>query len=69
MSVIRTFEGFDAAGKPMTVKLSYDSEWEEFVGRVWINGKRHEPADYHTDDREDAINTCKVMVANEERRV
>ena len=63
----REFKGFDRQGLPMLVKLSYDGEWEEFVAKVWINDKRYEPADYHTNDREDAINTCKKMVNNKAR--
>ena len=59
----RTFIGFDANGNKIKIRLTHDREWNEFVAKVWVNGSRYDAADYFTDDRLDAIETCKAMVS------
>lgn len=44
-----------------TVKVYRDSEWNEYRARLYESGKLYAPADYHTDDRTDAIETAKKM--------
>jgi S1-C subfamily serine protease len=39
-----------------------DSEWEEFLVRFYENGVHLEDADYHTSDRDDALDTARVWV-------
>ena len=39
-----------------------DSEWEEFCVYFHENGVHLEDADYHTDDREDALDTAAAWV-------
>ena len=46
----------------MIVRVYKDYEWDEYVCKMWENGKRNEDADYFTDDLEDALNTAKAMV-------
>lgn len=33
----------------------------EFVNKLFVNGKRHDSADYFTDDKGDAISTAEAM--------
>lgn len=42
-----------------TAKIYKDKEWGEHVVKFHINGKHHEPSDYHTDDHHDAFGTAK----------
>lgn len=46
-------------GSAGTVKVYFNSEWEEFTARP--NNGRGEKSWYHTDDKEDAISTAQVM--------
>jgi len=39
-----------------------DDEGDPFIVKLFKNGKHHEPADYFTDDKGDAIGTAKMMV-------
>ncbi len=45
-----------------TAKVYRDSEWGGFCVRLYIGGKLNAPADYHTDDKADAIATAAAMV-------
>jgi hypothetical protein len=41
------------------------NEWGEFVVRAYDqNGRRYPEADYHTNDRQDAIQTGEAMISN-----
>lgn len=44
-------------------KVYRDAEWNEYVVVFCALGVKQEGADYHTDDKEDAINTARVFVA------
>ena len=45
------------------IKLTgMDDEGDPFIVKLFKNGKHHEPADYYTDDKGDAIGTAKMMV-------
>jgi hypothetical protein len=44
-------------------KIYKDHEWNEHRVKFFVNGKHHEPADYHTDDYEDAHGTAKNELA------
>lgn len=39
-----------------------DSDTGEYKVKLHVNGKHHEPADYFTDDKQDAHDTAKVMI-------
>ena len=41
-----------------------DVEWDEYRVKLYINGVYEETADYHTDDKHDAIQTADVMAMN-----
>lgn len=41
-------------------KVYRDSEWGEHRVKFFINGKHHEPADYHTDDVHDAHGSARA---------
>lgn len=45
-----------------SVKVYYDSDSEEYVVKLYNDGKYYEPADYFTNDKEDAIGTSAVML-------
>jgi hypothetical protein len=45
----------------ITAKLSRKNEFGEYVVRCYVNGKRHEAGDYHTDDLKDAQATQRHM--------
>lgn len=44
------------------VKVSFDKEWEEYVVKLVVGGRAKAEADYHTDSREDAIGTAKLIL-------
>jgi len=45
------------------VKVYRDSEWQEYVARVAAKGQPwYEPADYHTTDKDDAIDSARDML-------
>lgn len=48
-------------GEFQTIRVVYDADWNEYICQVTRNGKRCEAADYHTDDRADAIATGELM--------
>jgi hypothetical protein len=44
------------------MKVVRDVEWNEWIVKCWDSeGKRFEAADYHTDDKSDAIATMAAM--------
>jgi len=44
------------------VKIYRDSEWNEFVCRLFVNGAELKDSSYHTDDKQDAIDTAQSML-------
>ena len=56
MKLIQKF-GDDA----VMVKVYRDSEWNEFVCRLFVDGAEMKSASYHTDDKQDAIDTAQAM--------
>jgi len=49
------------SGRVRAVKIYYDSEIQEYVARLYINGTLYEPGDYFTNDRDDALDTGLAM--------
>lgn len=43
------------------VKVYWSSADNEYVAKLFKNGKHYEPADYFTDDKNDAMGTAKKM--------
>ena len=58
---ITTYAGRNRRGRPMTIKVRYYSDTEEWVCEVTIDGCRREQADYFTNDRGDALATARYM--------
>lgn len=50
-------------GKSATVH--YGAEWGEFKVRFHRNGEYQKGADYHTDDRQDALGTAAHFINND----
>jgi hypothetical protein len=44
-----------------TVKIRRDDAGEEFVAELYVDGEHYEPADYFTDDKDDALSTARLM--------
>jgi hypothetical protein len=58
-------EALKAAGKPHAHRMTkvYRNAFDNFyVVKLYVDGTHHEPADYETDDKQDAINTANAMV-------
>lgn len=51
-----------AAEGNQEVKVYYDSEYGEYIVKLFRDGKHYEPADYYSDDKEDAIATSGKML-------
>ena len=45
-------------------KIIFNREFDEYVVKVWIDGKRRVEADYFTSDKEDAVVTAAYMEIN-----
>jgi len=52
-----------------TVKVVFDAEWKEFRCQLIVDGLHQgEETDYHTDDKEDAIQTAEIMVKEAQKK-
>lgn len=51
----------DSTETNRTVLVYFDSETQEYVCKLFVDNKHYEPADYFTNDYEDAIGTAKEM--------
>jgi len=49
-------------GTEYTVKVYRDTEWNEYVSRLFKDGVELVNASYHTDDKEDALDTANSMI-------
>ena len=50
---------------PHRVAVHRDHEWQEYRVRVYRDGVAYSPADYFTQDVEDAVDTAKAMLERE----
>jgi hypothetical protein len=46
-----------------TVKIYFNSEYREYVCRLFIDNKEQKDAAYFTDDKDDANDTAKLMLS------
>jgi hypothetical protein len=46
----------------LIVKIYRDTEWDEYVVRLFKNGIEQVLASYHTDDKQDALDTAQAMI-------
>jgi hypothetical protein len=44
------------------VKVYRDSDWDEYVCRLFANGEEMVESSYHTDDKADALDTANRML-------
>ncbi len=49
----------------VAVKVYYDSEYGEYVARLYLHGKLHEPSDAFDTDRQSIIDTALSMLKHE----
>ena len=61
MKLISTTQATTNTGDCL-VKVYKDSEWNEYVCRLFINGTENKDASYHTDDKLDALDTAIAML-------
>lgn len=50
--------------KDERVIVMFDEEYEEYACKLFIGNEHYKPADYHTSDRDDAMDTAKAMLSN-----
>jgi len=62
LKLIGTLLGNPDTPRGRVVRIYRDFEWDNFVVRIYIHGEHYEPADYFTDDRDDAWNTGMAML-------
>lgn len=51
-----------ATGSDKVAKVYRDVEWNEYRVIYYLNGQKLNGADYHTDDKADAINTANLWI-------
>lgn len=62
LRLIGTLLGSQDTLKGCTVRIYRDAERNEFRARLFVDGKVYAPADYHTDDLDDAWDTGMRML-------
>ncbi len=62
LKLIGTLLGNPDTQKGRVVRIYRDTEWDEFRARLFVEGKLYAPADYHTDDLNDAHDTGFEML-------
>ena len=63
LRLIGTLLGDPETQKGRTVRIYRDPDFNEFRARLFVEGKLYEPADYFTDDLNDAHGTGFEMLA------
>lgn len=58
---ICTYDGKSPRGEARTVKVRFDSDYQEYICEVSDAGGRRASADYFTSDRDDALRTARDM--------
>ena len=49
-------------GGDFLVKVYKDTEWNEYICRLFVNGTEMVDSAYHTDDKQDALDTANSML-------
>jgi hypothetical protein len=52
---------FEIKNDAIKVVVHYSSEWQEYRARLYVGNKAHAPADYYTNDQDDAEYAARVM--------
>ena len=60
---LKLLETFSVLTKDaLTTKVYRDTEWDEYVVRLYRNGVEQVMASYHTDNKQDALDTALAMI-------
>lgn len=62
LRLIGTLLGNPDTQRGRTVRIYRDPDFNDFRARLFVDGKVYAPADYHTDDRDDAWDTGMRML-------
>ena len=62
LRLIGTLLGSPGTQKGRVVRIYRDPDFNEFRARLFVEGELYEPADYFTDDRDDAFSTGMAML-------
>ena len=62
LRLIGTLLGNPGTQKGRTVRIYHDPDFNEFRARLFVEGKLSVPADYFTDDRDDAFDNGMDML-------
>jgi len=60
---MRLISTIHKASEALTVKTYKDTDWNEYRVKIFIEGQHQQDADYHTDDKDDALSTAAAIVA------
>jgi hypothetical protein len=60
---MRLINTIHKASEELTVKTYRDTDWSEYRVKTYIQGQHQQDADYHTDDKQDALDTARAIVA------
>lgn len=52
---------YEEGQQPRSVRVYRDAEYNEWVCRLYLDGKLYEPADSFHSDKQDAIDTADIM--------
>lgn len=55
---MRLISTIHKAAAEVTAKIYRDTEWQEYRVKFYREGQHLQNADYHTDDKQDAIDTA-----------
>jgi hypothetical protein len=60
---MRLINTIHKASEELTVKTYRDTDWNEYRVKTYIQGQHQQDADYHTDCKDDALDTARAIVA------
>lgn len=60
---MRLISTIHKASEELTVKTYRDTDWGEYRVKTYVQGQHQIDADYHTEDKQDALDTAHAIVA------
>jgi hypothetical protein len=60
---MRLISTIHKASEELIVKTYRDTDWNEYRVKTYIEGQHQIDADYHTEDKQDALDTARAIVA------
>ena len=60
---VRTIERKTEPSIPsgLGTRVVFDNDWNEYIVQAYLQGRRHADADYHTDNKFDALGTASAL--------